>query len=372
MLGSSHAIRLVIWAGQLIPTPLPPDVLAAVTRVEVTNDASRSDGFQITVQLSKDNPFDYTTIQRGALGPFTRVIIAVQMGASLEVLIDGVVTQHQLSPSEEPGRSTLTVSGKDVSQMLDLVEHADSYPYQPDFAIVERLLLGYIPNGLLGPHLIAPTFDIPLDVERTPQQRGTDLRFINDLAGRNGYVFYVEPVTFGVTRAYWGPENRIGIPQPALTMNMGADSNLRSISFTNDSLAPVAAQGSFIEPLSKTTVPIPPVPAFRVPLAAIPAMPRRTTLLQSANEGPIEAFASALAVATQAPDAVSGTGELDSVRYGHVLRARGLVGVRGVGFSYDGFYYVSRVSHVLSLGDYKQTFSLSRDGTGSLSPVLPT
>ena len=372
MIGNLPGIRLVLWAGQMIPRPAPPEVLAALTKVDVTNDARQGDGFQMTVQLSRENPTDYGIIQSGALDPMTRVIIAVAIGASLEVLIDGVITQHQLSPSEEPGKSTLTVTGKDTSVMLDLDEHEDSYPYQPDSAIVERLLLSYIPNGLLGPHMIAPTFDIPIDVLRTPQQHGTDLKFIQELARRNGYVFYVEPFAFGVTRAFFGPEIRVGFPQPALTLNMGADTNLKSISFTNDALAPVGAKGSFIEPFFKTTIPIPAVPPLRIPLTPIPAPVNRTTLLaQTANQGPLEAAASALAAATQAPEAVSGQGQVDSVRYGHVLRARGLVGVRGVGFSYDGLYYVNRVSHSLTLGSYTQSFNLSRDGTGSLLPVLP-
>ena len=374
MLGDWKGIRVILWSGGTIPLPVPPDVLAALTTIEVTNDSRQGDAFQMTVQLSKDNPVDYGILLGGSLDLFNRMVIAVLIGASLEVLIDGVITQHQLAPSEEPGKSTLTVTGRDVTTLLDLEEREESYPYQPDFLIVERLLLSYIANGLLGPHSIAPTFDFPVDVLRTPQQHGTDLRFILELARRNGYVFYIEPLTFGVTRAYFGPENRFDVPQAALTLNMGADTNLRSISFTNDALAPVGAKGTFIEPITKMTIPIPAVPPLRMPpLTPFPSPVRRTTLLsESANEGAAEAAASALAAATQAPEAVSGQGEIDTVRYGHALRARSLVGVRGVGFTYDGLYYVQRVAHSITLRDYRQTFSLSRDGTGALLPVLPT
>ena len=53
-----------------------------------------------------------------------------------------------------------------------------------------------------------------------------------------------------------------------------------------------------------------------------------------------------------------------------VTRARKLVGVRGVGTSYDGFYFVRRVTHTLRPGEYRQSFTLSRDGTGALLPVV--
>jgi len=68
---------------------------------------------------------------------------------------------------------------------------------------------------------------------------------------------------------------------------------------------------------------------------------------------------------------VTGQGTLDVLRYGHILMARQLVSVRGAGVSYDGFYYVTSVTHNLKRGEYKQSFQLTRDGTLSLSPVVP-
>ena len=69
-----------------------------------------------------------------------------------------------------------------------------------------------------------------------------------------------------------------------------------------------------------------------------------------------------LAQAVRTADAVTGTGQLDVLRYGHVLRARQLVGVRGAGLAYDGLYYVQSVSHTIRRGSYTQSFSLARDG----------
>jgi hypothetical protein len=47
-----------------------------------------------------------------------------------------------------------------------------------------------------------------------------------------------------------------------------------------------------------------------------------------------------------------------------------LVGVRGAGLAYDGLYYVNSVTHSLKRGEYKQNFSLSRDGLVSNTPVV--
>jgi len=211
-----------------------------------------------------------------------------------------------------------------------------------------------------------------LMVQRIPRQHETDLKFIQRLAQRNGFVFYIEPVTVGVNKAYFGVENRLSVPQPALSLNMGTMSNLNSLNFAQDALAPTGTQGSFVEPITRIAIPIPPLPSLKVPpLSAMPVAAQRTTIQrETASQNPGQAATTAVAAVTNSPDAVSGTGELDTARYGHILRARQLVGVRGVGFSYNGIYYVRRVTHKIEPGKYTQSFTLSREGTGSLLPVV--
>jgi hypothetical protein len=290
-----------------------------------------------------------------------------------EVLMDGVITHYQLQPSNEPGRTTLTVIGRDVSVMLDLEEKNESYPNQPDFVIMTRILAAYGQYGLVP--VATPTTDVPIMLERVPRQQETDLRFLQCLARRNGFVFYIEPLTFGVNQAYFGPENRLGLPQPALSVDFGPSTNVERLDFSNDVLAPVGTQGAFVEPLTKIAIPIPSLPSLRMPpLASSPAPARRTVQLrQSANQSPIQAALAAVSTVTTAPEAVRGEGEVDTIRYGSVLRARRLVGVRGAGRSYDGFYYVRRVTHTIERGQtarYTQRFTLSREGTGTLVPVV--
>jgi hypothetical protein len=77
-----------------------------------------------------------------------------------------------------------------------------------------------------------------------------------------------------------------------------------------------------------------------------------------------------LAKASQWTEAVSGRGELDVLRYGSVLKARQLVGVRGAGLAYDGLYYVKSVTHKIKAGEYKQSFELTRNGLVSTVPMV--
>lgn len=369
MLASQLGIRLILMMGQTVPLPAPTPVMNALSRVEVTNDDQGGDGFSMSFSLSKSLPVDYDLLQGGLLEQGTRVVIGVLLGAVPQALIDGIITHHQVAPSADPGGSTLTVMGKDVSIMMDLEEKNASYPNQPDSVIVTQLLAAYLQYGLLP--TVTTTTNVPLQTDIIPRQYQTDLQFIKAKAAANGYVFYIEPITLGVNKAYWGPAIRAGMMQPRLTMGMGAGSNLKSLSFSQDSLLPVKTAGGVII-LFGQEIPIPPIPPMRVPpFVTKPTPALRTRLMRTtANQSAAAATGAALAASLNSPDSVTGSGEIDTVRYGNVLRARNLVNVRGAGLSYDGTYYVKRVTHTISRGDYKQSFSVSREGTGSLLPVV--
>ncbi|MET9271387.1 hypothetical protein [Kribbella sp. NPDC003557] len=367
MLENVLGVRLLLWAGD--PLPLPqPHLLSALRRAEVTNDSDSMDGFQLSFALTKNRLGRYDIID--TLAPGTRVWIGAVLGVVPQPLIDAVVERHDLTPSGTPGESTLTVTGTTITSLLGLSERNQPHPNQPDSVIVAKVLGQYPELGLVP--AVTPTTDIPLELERTPQQNETDLSLIERLAGTNGFVFYTEPLTFGVNKAYWGPVLRTSLPQPRLTVGMGAHQNVSSLSFGFDSLAAVGAEGSVVDPILKLKIPLPAMPALRLPpLSARPAPVRRTTQLRTAaNAGPALGLLASAAAATKAPEAVSGTGSVDTARYGSILRARGLVGLRGAGTDYDGYYYVRSVTHRISVGSYTQSFALSREGTSSLTPVV--
>jgi phage protein D len=363
-------IRLLLLFGRPVPLPPSADVMKALTGVEVTM-ADDGDGFQLTFTLAKDQLFDFSLLRSGALNLFNQVVIASLMGVIPEVLINGVITHHQIEPSPEPGRTSLVVTGRDPSVMMSLDERNATYPNQLDSLIVQQILLSYADTGMLP--VVTPTVDLPLIVQRIPVQAETDLAFIKRLARRNGYVFHVNPTPIpGQSLAVFAPELRLSVPSSALNMNTITTDNLRSIHFSNDALAATGTDGSFIEPITKLAIPIPPLPSLRIPpLTTSPTPARRTEQLrQSANETPSRALVSAAAAVSNAPEPVTATGDVDTARYGSVLRARSLVGVRGVGLSYDGIYYLRQVTHQMRIGEYSQSFVGTREGTGTLLPAV--
>lgn len=366
-------IRLQLLLGATVPIPAPYPVVDALVSAEVENKDRDFDGFKLTFTIGRDSLLDYGLLQSGILDPPSRIIIIVIIGVLPQVLIDGIITNHQVAPSNDPGQSMLHVFGKDISLKLDLEEKRTTYPNQSDSIIVTRLLANYATLGL-DPK-VTRTDDHPIQIDRIPTQQGTDLAYIRQLAQQNGFVFYIEPTAPGFNTAYWGLEgldNRLERPQPALTMNMGANTNVDApITFSFDALAPVNPQVSIVEPLTRRSLPIPLPQGLQSPLARQPSQPLRKILPQNtAKLSLAQATLRALSSASDSANAITATGELDAVRYGGVLRSRRLVGVRGVGQNYDGNYYVQQVTHRIRRGEYKQSFTLTREGRGALTPLV--
>ncbi|UUZ53281.1 hypothetical protein LP419_31030 [Massilia sp. H-1] len=90
----------------------------------MANRDSDFDGFRMTFSMGRDTLLDYGLLASGVLDPPNRVIILVSIGIMPQVLIDGIITNHQVSPSNRPGESTLNVFGKDISVKLSLEEKA--------------------------------------------------------------------------------------------------------------------------------------------------------------------------------------------------------------------------------------------------------
>lgn len=371
MFGERLGLRLFVCLGKTVPMPASSTLVRAISSIEIRCGAKERDTFQITFHVGKDPSMDYDLLD-GRLDVMQRVIIGVLIGALPEVIIDGVITHQELNPSDEPGQSILTVTGEDLSLLMDLEERSKSYENQPDFVIVTQIAASYGDKGILPP-IPTPTPVVPIVLLRIPWQVETDYKFLKRLARRNGYVFYVEPLTVGICMAYFGPEKPPIVPQSALTTNMGPANNVLQIRFFQDALAGVKTKGAFVEPITKTSVPLPELPPLGVPMSMRPVEPQRIVLQRSAARlDPAQAAIAGLGEQAAAQDPVRAEGELDTARYGHVLRARKPVGVRGVGRSYDGVYHVRTVTHKIEPGKYTQRFTLGRDGTGSLLPaVLP-
>ncbi len=367
---------LTTLIGPNVPVPAPLPVVQALKSAQVTTASGQRSGFQLVFGLSKTSPLNTALIPAGYFDPGIRVILVMTVGGIPDVLVDGIITRQEVAASNDLGQSTLTVTGEDVSVMMSLNENKKMpFPAMPAAARVAAIIAQYALYGMI-PLVIPELFPaISPPTQQIEYQAGSDLDYIEQLAKKNGYVFYVDPGPVpGVNAAYWGPEIRIGVPQPALNIDMDAHTNVESLTFSFDGLSRKQLAVLVQEPFTKISIPIP-VPEI-TPLSPPLALRQAPSLKIAPLEGaaklnPFQAVAQGLAEAAGSADAVTGSGQLDVTRYGRVLKARRLVGVRGAGLAYDGLYFVKSVTHNLKPGEYKQSFTLARNGLVSITPAVP-
>ena len=97
-------INLTLMIGPAVPVPVSQDVLDALTSVQVVTAAGETaSGFELAFKLSKNSPLQTIFLLAGGASlPLVRVIIAVTVNGTPEVLMDGVMTQHDVGPAMIP------------------------------------------------------------------------------------------------------------------------------------------------------------------------------------------------------------------------------------------------------------------------------
>lgn len=372
-------MTLSVLLGPVVPVPLPGPLVDELTSVEVTQTTERDkpSGFRLSFNLSKHSLLHTVfLLSGGGVPPVMRTVLIATVNGTPYVLMDGVVTKQEVTPGSDTGHDTLEVTGVDLSAVMSWIDFSGTpYPGMSVEARVAVICAKYAIYGIVP--LVVPTlmFEAPIPTERIPKHKGTDLKYLNTLADLVGYVFHLEPGPVPLTNtAYFGPEIRVGVPQPALTINMDAHSNVEQLTFSLDTEKKKLPVTFIQDILSKAPIPlpVPDISLLNPPLGAVPLPAKKVEFVgDSAKRTPIQAVLQALARAAASADGVTGRGTLDVLRYGRPLRARALVGVRGAGPAFDGLHHVTKVTHKIKRGEYKQEFTLSRNGLLSTVPQVP-
>jgi len=373
-----NGIDLALMIGPVVPQPVSKEVLDALISVEVFSRTEKTSGFQLKFILHKNSPLHTIFLIAGGVQiPMVRVLVLVTLNGTTEVLMDGVMTNHEVTGGSAKEGPVLTISGEDLSRVMDYLDFTGlfQYPAMPPEARVLLILAKYAFLGVIPLVIPSVLIDVPIPVDRIPIHQGTDYCYLKKLADEAGYVFYVDPGPApGSSVGYWGPPVKVGLSQPALNIDMDAHTNVESLSFSFNSKKATLPILVIQEQLTKLPIPIPvpEITPINPPLGLIPPLSLNVDHLEGTGKlSPVQAALRGLSIAAQKADAVSAQGSLDVLRYGRVLKTRRLVGVRGAGLAFDGLYFVSSVTHHVQRGAYTQDFTLTRNGLISTVSTVP-
>lgn len=367
-----EGVTLTLLIGPVAAVPAPRAVVEALESATATQAVGQRSGFQLTFACSKTSPIVTELMPSGYFDPMIRVILVATLNGLPKVLADGPIKRTDLTASTRPGEYRLVVTGEDVTGYMDMVDFTGfPFPAMPPFARVALMMAKYAAFGVIPLTIPSPFSFAASPTERYAQQQGSDFEYADKLAKDAGYEFYVTPGPApGMNTAYWGPQARVGLPQPTLTIDFDHAAQTEGATFTvdgNQAILPYA----FVKIANfSVPVPVPDIGILKPPLALRPVIPTKVKLLETERMSAVE-VAGALLAGRGGADPVTASGSVDLVRYGRAMDARSLIFVRGAGAAHDGLWFVRAVTHTLGRGSWRQAFQLSRDGVVSQTGRVP-
>lgn len=350
--------------------PADADVLDALEEIEIETSIEDASVFRIRFGIAKTEIGDWTILESDPFQPFVRVSILLQRGdLPPDTIINGYVCEERVVYADDPGSSTLEVSGLDATSLMNVEEKVVAWPNMPDSLIAISVFSAY---ELLP--LADPTTPRLVEPEGTTIQRGTDIRFLRRLARRNGFDCYVQPDPLvGIDCGHFQPRDLFGLPQAVLNVSFGEQTNVSGFTIRYDLTSPAAAQAVGLDAVTNQLQTALAATSLEVPLGTEGTLTRETPIpmLRPADTG--------LPGTAELTDALQGIVERSTwsvVAEGTVgmdvpvLRPGGLVNVRGCGRIYNGSYFLTRVRHLIEPGGYEQQFEARRNAVGMTGAEL--
>ncbi len=341
---------------------LYPDLIS----LEVELDDELASMFRMRIPLLQQPDGVWTYLDDERFRVWKPVTITAGFESGTEELISGYITHVKPDFDPDPSQCTLEIWGMDGSVLMDREEKLKDWPNKKDSDIASEIFsrYGFTPE-------VEDTAVIHDEAVSTIIQRETDMQFLKRLALRNGFECYVDGTT-----GYFRPPQVDAPPQPVLAAHFGDETNLNRFSIEVNALTPVNVAMFQVDRANKEVLDATAESSQQTPLGDTDAAgllaagmePGQVYIGMNAATGNPEMAALCQGLFHEGEWFVTGEGEIAANHYGHVLKSRGTVTIKGVGETYSGAYYVTHVTHAFTADGYTQFFRVKRNAlmpTGS-------
>lgn len=347
--------------------PAASDLLQAIQQIEVEDHANMADMMRLRVTIGiKDGCSGWSFVDDDIFRRLTKLKITVAVGSGRsETLMNSYVIETNANYANQPGSSVLNVVAMDPTVLMNLEEKVKAWPNMSDSEIASAIFSG--PEYKFTP-IVDDVSWKRQENDVTVMQRGTDIQFLQQLAHRNGFEVFVE--TNGVTGIVEGHFHAPRLDDPSqgvLSVNMRDATNVNTFNARFDMLRPATAEASNLDDGERESQQAQSSSARETTLGRSTTLdtsrPRKVLPSQTGLVRAGELQTLTQAITDRSSLAITADGELNTVAYGGVIRAKRKITVRGAGV-YSGEYYVERVHHVFTGDSYTQGFTLRRNATG--------
>lgn len=324
--------------------------------VELDDELAGMARLMLAMPQDDDGTWKYLDDPRFIVGH--SMVVTATVGAETDKLFTGSITHLKPDFGGELDECRFEIWAMDRSVSMDREDVIAAWPNYKDSDIAGQV---FQTHGLTPK---VDDTDVVHDEEvSTIIQRETDIRFLKRLAARNGYECYVEGKS-----GYFRKPDLTAAPQPVLAVQFGDDTNVFKFAVTVDGLAPADIAMSQLDRVSKephrVVVSTPAQRALGKTAAGRYVGGGLTGLIeigQTVTTGAPEMTRLCQGVYDKSEWFVAGEGEVAANQYGHILRPRRTVSIKGVGETYSGLWYVTHVTHVFTPNGYTQQFRVKRN-----------
>ncbi|MGH9928211.1 MAG: phage late control D family protein [Pyrinomonadaceae bacterium] len=336
-----------------------PDLFLSLLEMDVEEDHRMAASFRIKVAITRQDDGLWTLLEDERIKPWAKITISVTVDDEEQEILSGYITQLKPHFAPDENNSYLEIWGMDSSCLMSLEEKLRAWPNMSDSDIAGQIFAEYS----LTPE-VEDTSVIHDEAIATIIQRDTDIQFLKRLARRNGFECFVNGET-----GFFRKPVLDGEPLPFLAAHFGAETNLVSFDAKLNSLRPTKVemhqidtvakqvQDALVEAGEQELLGRDRAESVAIPNGIVPRLHVRQTV--SVNQPEMDNLCRALF--DEAEWLIEASGEVETVLYGAVLRAKSLVPIKGVGEVFSGTYYITNVKHSLKPDNYSQHFKARRN-----------
>lgn len=339
-------------------------------------ELSQASSFEIHERLGQPTRFafrypllavndDFPLVLDARLAPGAKLSLRYQENDAAHVLVEGPVTGQTLRFDHGGGNSYLEVVGADASIVMDREVRSAAWSGADSDAV----------TAILGTYSLEPdvanTDGQHGESKHTLIQRDSDLRFVQRLARRNGYAFWVTHTVTAAGSVASGHFRSPALDGPTagvIRLNQPAPTAL-SFELRLDVERPSSLEGLQLNLNDKTALDLSsassPLPLLGASDLRAVTGDTRSVHVSAPVDDAAELLARGRAALIEAGWFLQATCESTRQAFGSVLRAHTVVDVHGLGSRHSGRYLVASVRHLVDSDAHRMVVELLRNAWGN-------
>jgi hypothetical protein len=340
----------------------PEPELAEASLVEVEEKMGKATTFKLHygADISEGDLPMLVDDRRGA---GSEISILVPTNGGRQCLVKGPVTGQRIHLQHGGAGSTMVVHGFDSSITMDREAKSQVWAGLTDSDAVTAILggYGYAPD-------VEATSAGHFEDKHTLIQRSTDLYFVQQLARRNGFLFWVTSDEFGIETAHFKRPPLDGSAEAELVINLDSPA-IQQLDIEWDVERPTSVEARQLDLNAKTDID---GGVARLPLTLLGDSSladitgdTRSQYLTAPSDDAGDLTSRGEGALIESGWFIRATCQTSADLLGRLVRGSTMVEVRGAGSRHSGNYFVASVRHLIDAVTHSMEIELIRNAWNS-------